>query len=381
MQSPMKLYQNLKNLDREIMTNLDALKTKYEMRQIPCEICGSEHSHMFQNYGRISEPGIYGKMPVTICHDCGFKMQNPRFEDGFYKNYYEAMYREIAFGAEKPSAEYIVQQKERGGKVLKFLKKHEKGVLSGKMLDHGCASGATMLSWKEEGWTVYGIDPHRPSVEEAKLMNLDVEIGTGEDLPFDDNHFDLILSLGSTEHSYNLDLTMREMNRVLKEQGKLIIRWRSNEIFGSPLEYFNHNHYRFFTRNSWTLCLKRYGFRVNLMSHERVEGWDSYEYIIATKAGNVIENLSNLLEGEKIDNVKNELEHIKEIRHEYYQRCLSFIELHAQHKDQPKKLIEHLRTDVDLKWGWLGGEPAEVVARSEKEARLYIAEYDSGKVK
>ena len=108
---------------------------------------------------------------------------------------------------------------------------------------------------------------------------------------------------------------------------------------------------------------------------------DSYEYIIATKAGNVIENLSKLLEGEKIDNVKNELEHIKEIRHEYYQRCLSFIELHAQHKGQPKKLIEHLRTDVDLKWGWLGGEPAEVVARSEKEARLYIAEYDSGKVK
>ena len=32
-----------------------------------------------------------------------------------------------------------------------------------------------------------------------------------------------------------------------------------------------------------------------------------------------------------------------------------------------QKLIEHLRTDVDLKWGWLGGEPAEVVARSEKK--------------
>ena len=124
MQSPMKIYQNLKNLDREIMTNLDALKTKYEMRQIPCEICGSEHSHMFQKYGRISEPGIYGNMPVTICHDCGFKMQNPRFEDGFYKNYYEAMY-EIAFGAEKPSAEYI-EQKERGSKC-EILKKHEKG--------------------------------------------------------------------------------------------------------------------------------------------------------------------------------------------------------------------------------------------------------------
>ena len=111
-----------------------------------------------------------------------------------------------------------------------------------------------------------------------------------------------------------------------------------------------------------------------LMSHERVEGWDSYEYIIATKAGNVVENLSKLLEGEKIDNVKNELEHIKEIRHEYYQRCLSFIELHAPQRST-KKINRALRTDVDLKWGWLGGEPAEVVARSEKEARLYIAEY------
>ena len=83
-------------------------------------------------------------------------MQNPRFEDGFYKNYYEA-YREIAFKM-KNLQQNIEQQKERGSKVLKFLKNMKKDAFS-RMLDHGCASGATMLSWKEQGWAVTELTP------------------------------------------------------------------------------------------------------------------------------------------------------------------------------------------------------------------------------
>ncbi len=362
------------------MTKLEALKEKYQTVLIPCEICGRNDMKSFQKRGRTAEAGVYGDMPITICTDCGFKMQNPRFEDAFYIDYYDAMYRAVAFGAEKPSDEYIAQQKERGRRVLEFLKRHEPQTKAGKMLDHGCASGATMLGWQDDGWDVYGIDPHRPSVEEAKLMGLDVRVGAGEDLPFEDNMFDLILSLGSTEHSYNLERTMREMNRVLKEGGKLVIRWRSNDIFGSPLEYYNHNHYRFFTRNSWILCLKRYGFAVDVMSDERVEGWDSYEYIIATKKGQGIDDLSELLKGENVDNAEDELEQIRTIRDKYYERCKRFVALHGQYHDKPEDLITHLRTNPDLKWGWLGGKAKDVVARSLKEAQLYITEYEEGRV-
>lgn len=374
-------YQKPESRNRKIMTSLEALKEKYQKVLVPCEICGSEHMHLFQQYGRTAEPGVYGDMPTTICNNCGFKMQNPRFEDNFYIEYYEAMYRAVAFGAEKPSDEYIAQQKDRGRKVLEFMKHNDKTVKPGKMLDHGCASGATMLGWQDDGWDVYGIDPHRPSVEEAKLMELDVRVGAGEDLPFEDNEFDLVLSLGSTEHSYNLELTMREMNRVLKVGGKLIIRWRSNDIFGSPLEYYNHNHYRFFTRNSWVLCLKRYGFSTDLMTDERVEGWDSYEYIIATKTGLVIKELNGFLDGETIDNTQEELKKIVDIRNGYYERCKRFIDLHAQYGHKLEELITRVRAYPDLKWGWLGGEPAEVVARSLKEAQLYIIEYEADRVK
>lgn len=365
------------------MSSYEALQQKYSKVIVPCEICGSENLEEFQNYGRNAEPGVYGEMPVTICKDCGFKMQNPRYEDQFYIDYYEVMYREIAFGAKKPSDEYISQQKSRGKRVLDFVVKH--GVANtGKMLDHGCASGATMLGWQDAGWQVSGIDPHRPSVEEAKLLGLDVRVGAGEDLPCTDEEFDLILSLGSTEHSYNLEATMREMNRVLKIGGKLIIRWRSNEIFGSPLEYFNHNHYRFFTRNTWVLCLKRYGFDVDVMSDERVEGWDSYEYIIATKQNANIDsiNIPNLLDENEIDSYERELAILKDVRDSYYNKCSKFLDLYNQYQDDPSGLVDHLRSDhADFKWGWLGGQAKDVVARSVKEARLYIDEYESGRVK
>lgn len=365
------------------MNAYQALKEKYKKVIIPCEICGLDDFELFQNYGRTAEPGVYGEMPITICKCCGFKMQNPRYEDGFYIDYYDVMYREIAFGATSPSDEYIAQQKDRGRKVLEFIKKH--GISSkGKMLDHGCASGATMLGWHDDGWDVSGIDPHRPSVEEAKLMGLDVRVGAGESLPCTDEEFDLILSLGSTEHSYNLEATMREMNRVLKMGGKLIIRWRSNEIFGSPLEYFNHNHYRYFTRNTWALCLKRYGFSGDIMSDERVEGWDSYEYIIATKTTADITGIdvkALIAEGE-VDDYRTELGKIRILRDEYYSKCKLLADLQSAYSHDPEGLVQRLRSDhADFKWGWLGGQAADVVARSLKEVQLYVREYEADRVR
>jgi len=335
----------------------------------------------FQEYGRVAEPGAYGQVPIAICSWCGFKMQNPRFEDSFYTHYYRVMYRSVAFGAKKPSSEYIAQQRDRGLKLLDFLKRQTKHIEPGKMLDHGCASGATMIGWRDAGWDVCGIDPHQPSVDEAKAIGLDVRLGVGESLPFADGSFDLVLSLGSTEHSYNLDSTMREIYRVIKPGGKLIIRWRSNDIFGSPLEYYNHNHYRFFTRNSWNLCLKRYGFRVDVLSDERVEGWDSYEYIVASKSGFVVKDLIGLFENQETDDPQLELKKIDDIRKSYYERCKRFISVYAAFECRPDELVNHLRRNPDLKWGWLGGAPDVVTARSFKEANWYITEYEAGRVR
>ena len=263
-------------------------------------------------------------------------MQNPRYEDAFYVDYYEAMYREVAFGALAPSATYIEQQKRRGAGVLAFVQEH--GIEPGKMLDHGCASGATMLAWRDAGWTVSGIDPHRPSVESGRALGLDIEIGVGESLPFERRELrSHSLSLGSTEHAYDLGRTMREAWRVLKPGGHLMIRWRSNQIFGSPLEYYNHNHYRFFSPNTWQLCLERYGFSIAATTDRKLEGWDSYELHFGAPGGGDRRRRHServLAAGVK-DNAEAELAEVTRLRRAYYERCKAFLAFADANRGDP----------------------------------------------
>mgnify|MGYP000530649836 CR=1 FL=1 len=70
------------------------------------------------------------------------------------------------------------------------------------------------------------------------------------------------MSLGSLEHSYDINRSLKEIFRVLKKKGNLIIRWRADKIKGSPLEYYNHNHFRYFTKKNWEGILNKHGFKI-----------------------------------------------------------------------------------------------------------------------
>ena len=114
-----------------------------------------------------------------------------------------------------------------------------------------------------------------------------------------------------------------------------------------------------------------------------MEGWDSYEYIIATKQQSDIDaiDVDALVAEGPIDDYRAELDEIKTIREAYYNKCKKFLDLQSEYKDDPAALIDRLRSDhADFKWGWLGGAPEDVVERSAKEARLFLDEYEQGRV-
>ena len=352
------------------------LKKKFKRVKKNCEICGSSRNEVFQSYGRTSFPGEYGLLKIVICKNCGHKFQNPNFSDNFYKEYYKELYREIAFDGKSPSNLYINQQKKRGKKVFDWYSGIYKSSI-GRMLDHGCASGFTMAEWKRKGWDCYGIDPHRPSVLLGKKYGYNVEISSGEDLKFKRKFFDVVLSLGSLEHSYDVNVSLRKIYFSLKDSGHLVVRWRSDKIFGSPLEYFNHNHYRFFTINCWKILLEKHGFKILVNSSKKIEGWELYDYFIAIKKTKKI----NLLESIKINrlNYKKEILKIKRTRKIYYSSCKKII----------NEFKKKLPSEVDFKkflsrekisWGLLGGNSKQVISRSMLEAKRYIVEYDNGNV-
>ena len=225
-------------------------KKKYFFRKKNCEICNHKISKIFQNIGKAgNKPGEYGYLPVSICLSCGHKFLSPRFSNKYYKKFYEEEYGKIPFRKIKPSTKYLKLQNERGSKVYSFFSK-KINLKKGNILDHGAATGLALIPWKKKGWKCFGVEPHKASVKYANKLGLNVKLGYGENLSFKNNFFDVVISLGSFEHAYDINKTFKEFKRVLKNNGKLILRWRSDKFRGSPLEYYNHITYRYFSRET-----------------------------------------------------------------------------------------------------------------------------------
>ena len=110
--------------------------------------------------------------------------------------------------------------KKRAEKANAFIPKIYR---KGRILDIGCGSYPYFLittEFKEK----YGIDPSLITlkVENINLQKLDI---TKNDLPFEDNFFDVITMLAVFEHidEKKTESVLREIKRVLKKDGLFII--------------------------------------------------------------------------------------------------------------------------------------------------------------
>lgn len=101
------------------------------------------------------------------------------------------------------------------------------------MLDVGCGGGRTLskLAAMATQGKVYGIDHSEESVATSKRTNarliregrVEVQHGTVSELPFREGTFDLVTAVETHFWWSNLPTDMREVFRVLKTGGKLIV--------------------------------------------------------------------------------------------------------------------------------------------------------------
>ena len=98
-----------------------------------------------------------------------------------------------------------------------------------RILDVGCGTGK--LSYKLadhfKGAEVHGVDLSSTMIEKANAKNkaneVRFKIGDVENLPYEDNTFDVITCSHSFHHYPNKDKAIAEMYRVLKPEGRLMI--------------------------------------------------------------------------------------------------------------------------------------------------------------
>jgi len=101
-----------------------------------------------------------------------------------------------------------------------------------KLLDVGCGSGFFSNLAQIKGVNVLGVDASTPLIKQAKKRNSSIEFLTGEmeELPFDDNTFDIVCAFNSIQYAESVKNAILECKRTLKEKGKLVIMiWGNKE--------------------------------------------------------------------------------------------------------------------------------------------------------
>ena len=91
-----------------------------------------------------------------------------------------------------------------------------------KVLDVGCGDGyvSSVLVGDNE---VFGLDISESAVKEARKKGIKAFVSNLDGIPFPDKSFDAVLALDILEHLFDPVFVLREVKRVLKDDGILLI--------------------------------------------------------------------------------------------------------------------------------------------------------------
>ena len=98
------------------------------------------------------------------------------------------------------------------------------------VLEVGCGAGVDLARFAKGGARVTGVDLTASAVELAKAnvaqqqLQADLRVADGEQLPFDDNSFDLVYAHGVVQYTANPQRLVDECRRVLKPGGEAIFQ-------------------------------------------------------------------------------------------------------------------------------------------------------------
>jgi SAM-dependent methyltransferase len=134
--------------------------------------------------------------------------------------------------------------------------------IDAKVLDAGCGSGRTLTELAPYG-EVFGIELDPDAAEVARGRDAgEVRIGRLEELPWDDDTFDLITCLDVIEHTANDRVTLGELRRVSKPRGWLLVTVPAYQALWSQHDEANHHFRRYGRRMLRTAALDS-GWRVH----------------------------------------------------------------------------------------------------------------------
>jgi len=160
------------------------------------------------------------------------------------------------------------------------------------VLDAGCGIGYSSKILKSKGNHVFSFDTNRKSVTYAK-KSMGVEyplVASVESIPFKDKVFDAVYFLDVLEHLPEPLSVLKDLRRVLKDEGELLlitpnglIRKSINIIFGKDIG--DKTHIKEFTYKELKELMAKAGFRIESIKVSGIVLLNKINFRFARKLG------------------------------------------------------------------------------------------------
>src|SRR5262249_50060803 len=101
-----------------------------------------------------------------------------------------------------------------------------------RVLDIGCGAGAFLRVVADRGAEPFGIDASHALIElaQARLPDADLRVGEMQDLPYDDDRFELVTGFNSFFFADDMVAALREARRVARPGARVVIQvWGAHE--------------------------------------------------------------------------------------------------------------------------------------------------------
>jgi 2-polyprenyl-3-methyl-5-hydroxy-6-metoxy-1,4-benzoquinol methylase len=221
-----------------------------ESESVRCDICGSDRTEHLYSVAECTGACTGEMFNLVKCRKCGLAYVNPRPTAEELPKYYpqESYYAYRGIENEKESlksriknflAEWaggykIDQSKRVFGMTTLFtwiVKVGVRNVLIGivpykkgaRLLDVGCGNGGFLKWHKEHGWDVYGVEINEAAASIAQRAGLNVFTGEVAEANYPAHYFDVCTCIQALEHVPSPSALLRELHRVLKRNGLLLI--------------------------------------------------------------------------------------------------------------------------------------------------------------
>ncbi len=163
-----------------------------------------------------------------------------------------------------------------------------------RLLDIGCWDGYLLERIREAGLyrELYGVDIAPEGVETVRAKGFQAEVVdlNHHSLPFPDEHFDGVTALAVLEHIFDPYAVIREIHRVLRSGGELVIDVPNVASFTNRIRIlfgrlpvtsrdpgWDGGHLHYFTKHSLDQFLQNEGFKVlarrTTGGHPRLREW------------------------------------------------------------------------------------------------------------